>query len=135
MRAPLGLHRAGKLQPLILCVRLDGQKHYGELKRTIHGVSDKVMIKQLKALQADRALARTDYKEAPRASTTRRPCSATAWPSRSSHFVPGKRDHSGNDEHFHRARQLPWQGSEEQLSSRYFLCAQNRIDWRTDEQK
>ncbi len=56
---------AGKWKPLILYFLLDGAKRYGELKRTIPGVSDKVLIQQLKELEADRVLARTDYKEVP----------------------------------------------------------------------
>ena len=56
---------SGKWKPLILYFLLDGPKRYGELKRTIQGVSDKVLIQQLKELGADRVLARTDYKEVP----------------------------------------------------------------------
>ena len=56
---------AGKWKPLILYFLLDGPKRYGELKRLIPGVSDKVLIQQLKDLEADHVLARTDYKEVP----------------------------------------------------------------------
>ncbi|WP_454850517.1 winged helix-turn-helix transcriptional regulator [Rhizobium binxianense] len=56
---------AGKWKPLILYFLLDGPKRYGELKRAIEGVSDKVLIQQLKELEADRVLVRTDYKEVP----------------------------------------------------------------------
>lgn len=56
---------AGKWKPLILYFLLDGPKRYGELKRAIQGVSDKVLIQQLKELEADRVLVRTDYKEVP----------------------------------------------------------------------
>ena len=56
---------SGKWKPLILYFLLDGPKRYGELKRLIQGVSDKVLIQQLKDLQADRVLERTDYKEVP----------------------------------------------------------------------
>jgi DNA-binding HxlR family transcriptional regulator len=56
---------AGKWKPLILYFLLDGPKRYGELKRNVHGVSAKVLIQQLKELEADRVLARTDYKEVP----------------------------------------------------------------------
>ena len=56
---------SGKWKPLILYFLLDGPKRYGELKRTIQGVSDKVLIQQLKDLEADHVLARTDYKEVP----------------------------------------------------------------------
>ena len=43
----------------------DGPKRYGELKRLVQGVSDKVLIQQLKDLEADQVLARTDYQEVP----------------------------------------------------------------------
>ena len=56
---------AGKWKPMILYFLLDGTKRYGELKRTIPGVSNKVLIQQLKELEADRVLTRTDYKEVP----------------------------------------------------------------------
>src|SRR5471030_735930 len=56
---------AGKWKPLILYFLLDGPKRYGELKRNVHGVSAKVLIQQLKELEADHVLARTDYKEVP----------------------------------------------------------------------
>jgi DNA-binding HxlR family transcriptional regulator len=50
---------SGKWKPLILYFLLDGPK------RNVHGVSAKVLIQQLKELEADRVLARTDYKEVP----------------------------------------------------------------------
>jgi DNA-binding HxlR family transcriptional regulator len=56
---------SGKWKPLVLFFLRDGPKRYGELKRSIQGVSDKVLIQQLKDLEADRVLARTDYKEVP----------------------------------------------------------------------
>jgi DNA-binding HxlR family transcriptional regulator len=56
---------SGKWKPLILYFLLDGAKRYGALKRSIEGVSDKVLIQQLKELEADRVLTRTDYKEVP----------------------------------------------------------------------
>ena len=43
---------SGKWKPLILNFMLDGPKRYGVLKRTIKGVSDKVLIQQLKELEA-----------------------------------------------------------------------------------
>jgi DNA-binding HxlR family transcriptional regulator len=54
---------SGKWKPQILYFLLSGPKRYGELKRTIKGVSNKVLIQQLKELEADRVLARTDYEE------------------------------------------------------------------------
>lgn len=56
---------SGKWKPLVLFFLRDRRMRYGELKRTIQGVSDKVLIQQLKELEADRVLARTDYKEVP----------------------------------------------------------------------
>jgi DNA-binding HxlR family transcriptional regulator len=56
---------AGKWKPLVLFFLHDAPKRYGELKRLIPGVSDKVLIQTLKDLEADRVLARTDYKEVP----------------------------------------------------------------------
>ena len=56
---------SGKWKPLVLFFLRDGPKRYGELKRLVQGVSDKVLIQQLKDLEADRVLERTDYKEVP----------------------------------------------------------------------
>ena len=56
---------SGKWKPLILYFLLDGPKRYSELKRLIPDVSNKVLIQQLKDLEADRVLVRTDYKEVP----------------------------------------------------------------------
>jgi DNA-binding HxlR family transcriptional regulator len=56
---------SGRWKPLVLFFLRDGPKRYGALKRLVQGVSDKVLIQQLKDLEADRVLARTDYKEVP----------------------------------------------------------------------
>lgn len=56
---------SGKWKPLVLFFLRNGPKRYGELKRLIPGVSDKVLIQQLKDLEADHVLARTDYREVP----------------------------------------------------------------------
>lgn len=56
---------SGKWKPLVLFFLRDGSKRYGELKRLIPGVSHKVLIQQLKDLEADQVLARTDYQEVP----------------------------------------------------------------------
>jgi DNA-binding HxlR family transcriptional regulator len=56
---------SGKWKPLVLFFLRDGPKRYGELKRLVQGVSDKVLIQQLKDLEADHVLVRTDYKEVP----------------------------------------------------------------------
>jgi len=56
---------SGKWKPLVLFFLRNGPKRYGELKRLIPDVSDKMLIQQLKDLEADCVLARTDYKELP----------------------------------------------------------------------
>jgi DNA-binding HxlR family transcriptional regulator len=56
---------AGKWKPLILYFLLQSPNRYGALKRAIRDVSDKVLIQQLKELEADGILLRTDYKEMP----------------------------------------------------------------------
>lgn len=56
---------SGKWKPLVLFFLRDGPKRYGELKRLVQGVSDKVLIQSLKDLEADLVLARTDYQEVP----------------------------------------------------------------------
>ncbi|MFV0624417.1 winged helix-turn-helix transcriptional regulator [Sphingomonas sp. ac-8] len=56
---------SGKWKPLILYFLLRGPTRYGELKRAVRDVSDKVLIQQLKELETDGVLRRNDYKEVP----------------------------------------------------------------------
>lgn len=57
---------AGKWKPLILYfLAQDGPSRYGELRRAMRDVSDKMLIQQLKELEADGLVKRTDYKEVP----------------------------------------------------------------------
>jgi DNA-binding HxlR family transcriptional regulator len=56
---------SGKWKPLVLYFLLRGPTRYGELKRAVRDVSDKVLIQQLKELEADGVLRRNDYKEVP----------------------------------------------------------------------
>lgn len=57
---------AGKWKPLILYfLAQGGPTRYGELRRAIRDVSDKMLIQQLKELEADGLVKRTDYKEVP----------------------------------------------------------------------
>ena len=55
----------GKWKPLILYFLCDRPRRYGELKRAVSGVSDKVLIQQLKELEAHGVVLRTDYGEIP----------------------------------------------------------------------
>lgn len=56
---------AGKWKPLIVYFLAQGPNRYGELKRAVRGVSDKMLIQQLKELEADGLVSRTDHKEVP----------------------------------------------------------------------
>lgn len=57
---------SGKWKPLILYfLAQDGPIRYGELRRAVRDVSDKMLIQQLKELEADDLVKRTDYKEIP----------------------------------------------------------------------
>jgi len=57
---------AGKWKPLILYfVAQDGPTRYGALRRAVRDVSDKMLIQQLKELEADGLVKRTDYREIP----------------------------------------------------------------------
>lgn len=56
---------AGKWKPLIVYFLAQGPNRYGELRRAVRGVSDKMLIQQLKELEADGIVKRTDYKEVP----------------------------------------------------------------------
>jgi DNA-binding HxlR family transcriptional regulator len=51
----------GKWKPLILFHLAHGTRRYGELRRASGRVSDKVLIQQLKELQADGIIDRLDY--------------------------------------------------------------------------
>ena len=57
---------AGKWKPLILYfLAQGGPTRYGELRRAMRDVSDKMLIQQLKELAADGLVKRTDYHEVP----------------------------------------------------------------------
>jgi len=56
---------SGKWKPLVLFHLAHEVHRYGELKRAIGKVSDKVLIQQLKELQQDGVVKRTDYGEIP----------------------------------------------------------------------
>ena len=53
----------GKWKPLILFHLAHGTRRYGELRRAVDNVSDKVLIQQLKELQADGIIDRVDFRE------------------------------------------------------------------------
>lgn len=55
----------GKWKPLILFHLGAGPRRFGELRRLVAGISEKVLIQHLKELEADGLLTRTDYRELP----------------------------------------------------------------------
>jgi DNA-binding HxlR family transcriptional regulator len=55
----------GKWKPLILFYLAHESRRYGELRRAIGGVSDKMLIQHLKEMEADGAIRRLDFKEIP----------------------------------------------------------------------
>src|SRR5471030_2582575 len=55
----------GKWKPLILFHLAHGVHRYGELRRAVGRVSDKVLIQQLKELQLDEVVERIDFQEIP----------------------------------------------------------------------
>ena len=55
----------GKWKPLILFHLAHDTRRYGDLKRAVNGVSDKMLIQHLKELQADGVIQRVDYKTIP----------------------------------------------------------------------
>src|SRR5258708_36148802 len=55
----------GKWKPLILFHLAHDTRRYGELRRAVGGVSDKMLIQHLKEMLADGVIHRTDFKEIP----------------------------------------------------------------------
>jgi DNA-binding HxlR family transcriptional regulator len=55
----------GKWKLLILSYLLDETRRYGELRRLIPEISEKMLIQELRELEADRLLIRKQYPEVP----------------------------------------------------------------------
>lgn len=55
----------GKWKPLILFHLAHGTRRYGDLRRAVGSVTHKVIIQQLKDLEADGIIDRFDHKEIP----------------------------------------------------------------------
>lgn len=55
----------GKWKPLILYHLSSGPKRFGDLKRLVEGISEKVLIQQLRELAATDVLVRHDYQQVP----------------------------------------------------------------------
>lgn len=54
---------AGKWKPTILWVLHPQPMHFGELRRMLDGISEKVLTEQLRQLEADGVVERDDYRE------------------------------------------------------------------------
>ncbi|WP_010171033.1 winged helix-turn-helix transcriptional regulator [Pseudomonas sp. PAMC 25886] len=55
----------GKWKPLVLFNLAQNVHRYGELRRAVGGVTDKVLIQQLKELERDEIVERVDFHEIP----------------------------------------------------------------------
>lgn len=64
LEAALGVI-GGKWKPLVLFHLAQNVHRYGELRRAIGSVTDKVLIQQLKELERDEIIARVDFQEIP----------------------------------------------------------------------
>ncbi len=55
----------GKWKPLILWALHSGPRRFGELRRLVLGISEKMLIQQLRELEADGIVNREDFREVP----------------------------------------------------------------------
>lgn len=55
----------GKWKPLVLFHLYPGAQRFGELRKLVTGISEKVLIQQLRELVDDGIIVRRDYKEVP----------------------------------------------------------------------
>ncbi|AIQ66945.1 winged helix-turn-helix transcriptional regulator [Paenibacillus graminis] len=55
----------GKWKALIICLLISGAKRTSELQRHIHGISQKVLIQQLRELEEDGLVRRHVYQQMP----------------------------------------------------------------------
>ena len=55
----------GKWKPIVLWHLAGGACRFGELRRLVVGISEKMLIQQLREMEADRIVARKDFQEIP----------------------------------------------------------------------
>jgi DNA-binding HxlR family transcriptional regulator len=55
----------GKWKPVVLWQLSQSPKRFGELRRLVTGISEKMLIQQLRELEADGVVARKDFHEIP----------------------------------------------------------------------
>jgi DNA-binding HxlR family transcriptional regulator len=55
----------GKWKPIVLWHLAPGPRRFGELRRMVTGISEKMLIQQLRELEADGVVVRRDFQEIP----------------------------------------------------------------------
>ena len=55
----------GKWKPIVLWHLSGGARRFGELRRLVMGISEKMLIQQLREMEADGIVARKDFREVP----------------------------------------------------------------------
>jgi len=55
----------GKWKPIVLWQLASGPRRFGELRRTVSGISEKMLIQQLRDLEGDGIVTRTVYPQVP----------------------------------------------------------------------
>src|SRR3954468_11723786 len=55
----------GQWKPIILWSLAPGPRRFGELRRLVTGISEKMLIQSLREMEADEIVARKDYQEVP----------------------------------------------------------------------
>ena len=55
----------GKWKPIVLWNLAPGARRFGELRRLVTGISEKMLIQQLREMQRDGIVAREDFREVP----------------------------------------------------------------------
>jgi DNA-binding HxlR family transcriptional regulator len=55
----------GKWKPIVLWQLASGTRRFGELRRLVTGISEKMLIQQLREMEADGIVARKDFHEIP----------------------------------------------------------------------
>ena len=55
----------GKWKPIVLWQLVPGPRRFGELRRLVTGISEKMLIQQLREMEADGVVSRKDFREVP----------------------------------------------------------------------
>jgi DNA-binding HxlR family transcriptional regulator len=55
----------GKWKPIVLWHLAPGPRRFGELRRLVNGISEKMLAQQLREMESDGIVARKDYQEIP----------------------------------------------------------------------